>query len=102
VFIYVFTHSLIGWGRDSLVGIPTGYGLDCQGSIPGRYTNCFLLHSVQTDSGAPMQRIPASLSPEKKRPVLEADHSHPASVEVKNSGAIYLHSPTRLHGVVLN
>jgi hypothetical protein len=35
-----------------------------------------------------------------KRPKLEADHSPPSSVEVKECVELYLHSPLRLHGVV--
>jgi hypothetical protein len=37
-----------------------------------------------------------------KRPGGEADHSPPSSAEVKESVELYLHSPIRLHGVVLN
>jgi hypothetical protein len=36
-----------------------------------------------------------------KRPGREADHSPPSSAEVKNGGTV-LHSPIRLHGIVLN
>jgi hypothetical protein len=32
----------------------------------------------------------------------EADHSPPTSAEVKKTVDLYIHSPTRLHGVVLN
>jgi hypothetical protein len=32
----------------------------------------------------------------------EADHSTQSSVEVKEWVELYLHSPTRLHGVVLS
>jgi hypothetical protein len=38
--------------RDSSVSIATGYGLDNEGSIPGRVKIFSLLHSVQTSSGA--------------------------------------------------
>jgi hypothetical protein len=41
-------------------------------------------------------------SPGVKRPGLEADHSVPTSAEVKKNVDIYIHSPIRLHGIVLN
>jgi hypothetical protein len=47
---------------------------------------------------------PSSLLPNVlgvKRQGREADRSHPSSVEVKEYVELYLHSPTRLHGVVL-
>jgi hypothetical protein len=37
-----------------------------------------------------------------KRPGLEADYSSPASVEVKKNVYLYIHSPIRLLGIVLN
>jgi hypothetical protein len=37
-----------------------------------------------------------------KQPGREADHSSPSSTEVKECVNIYLHSPIRLHGVVLS
>jgi hypothetical protein len=43
-----------------------------------------------------------ALSPGVKRPGLEADHSPPASAEVKENVDLYIHSPIRLHGLVLN
>jgi hypothetical protein len=42
-----------------------------------------------------------ALCPEVKRPGREADHSPLTSAEVKKTW-IYIHSPIRLHGVVLN
>jgi hypothetical protein len=40
--------------------------------------------------------------PEVKRPGREVDHSPPTSAEVKKNVTLYIHSPIRLHGVVLN
>jgi hypothetical protein len=37
-----------------------------------------------------------------KRPGREADHSPPLSADVKECVELYLHSPIRLHGVVLS
>jgi len=36
-----------------------------------------------------------------KQPERDADHSLPSSAEVKECVELYLHSPIRLHGVVL-
>jgi hypothetical protein len=47
----------------------------------------------------PIQWAPEAISPGVKRPGREADHSPSASAEVKKT---YIHSPIRLHGVVLN
>jgi hypothetical protein len=63
------------------------------------------LHVVQTDSGV----HPTSYTmgtrrsfPGVKRPGREVDHSPPTSAEVKKNVDLYIHSPIRLHGVVLN
>jgi hypothetical protein len=76
--------------RGSSVGTAESYGMYGRGSIPGT-ARFFLLHSVQTGSGA----HPASNSVGTggsylgvKRPGREADHSPSSSVEVKNGGAI--------------
>jgi hypothetical protein len=74
--------------RYGLVVIAMGYGLDGEGSTPGRGKTS-LLHNVQTDSKA----HPASctvgtgtVSPGVKRLGSEADHSPPSSAEVQNGG----------------
>jgi hypothetical protein len=76
--------------RDSSVGIATSYRLDDRGfessSSPGRVKN--FLFSTQP----PTQRVPGALSPELKRPGSEADHSPPASAEVKKMW-IYTSTP---------
>jgi hypothetical protein len=36
-----------------------------------------------------------------KRQEREADHSSPTSVEVKKNVDLYIHSPIRLHGILL-
>jgi hypothetical protein len=53
-------------------------------------------------SQSPIQRLLRSLSLGVKRPGREADHSPPSNAEVKVCVMLYLHSPVRLHGVVLN
>jgi hypothetical protein len=49
-----------------------------------------------------IQWVPGALSLRVKRSGLEADHSPPSSDEVKECVELYLHSPIRLHGVVLS
>jgi hypothetical protein len=48
------------------------------------------------------QWVPEALSLGVKRPGREADHSPPSSAEAKECVKLYLHSPIRLHGVVLS
>jgi hypothetical protein len=78
----------------------TGYGLDKtgRGSSPGRIKN--FLPVVQTGSGA----HPASFSMGNRGsfPGDKADYSPPTSAEVKITWILYIHSPIRLHDVVLN
>jgi hypothetical protein len=50
----------------------------------------------------PIQRVRGAHSSGVKRPEREADNSPPASAEVKENVDLYIHSPIRLHGVVLN
>jgi hypothetical protein len=46
----------------------------------------------------PIQRVPGALS----LGVKTTEHSPPSSAEVKECVDLYLHSPERLHGVVLS
>jgi hypothetical protein len=75
--------SFSKYGRDSSVGIATGYGLDGPG-IESRWGARFFAH-VQTDPGA----HPASCTwgtgsfPRVKRPGRGADHPPHTSAEVK-------------------
>jgi hypothetical protein len=50
----------------------------------------------------PIQWVLGSLSLGIKRPGRAADHSRPSSAEVKECVELYLHSPIRLHGMVLS
>jgi hypothetical protein len=94
--------------RDSSVGIALGYGLDERSSsirFPEGAVNISLHNRVQNGSGAhpashPMGTRAISLG--VKQPVREADHSPPTSAKVKEWVELYLHSPIRLHGVVLS
>jgi hypothetical protein len=81
------------------------YGLDGRGSIPRQGQHFSILHSLHIGSGFHSASYPNGTGgcfSGIKRPGREADYSPPSSAEVKNYGAIYLHSPMRLHGVVLN
>jgi hypothetical protein len=85
--------------RDSSVGIATGYGLDCPGSIPGRGKRFF--STASRSALGPILWVPvAAISPGVKWPRHEADHPFPSSVDAKNAGAIRT-IPIRLRGVVL-
>jgi hypothetical protein len=67
--------------------------------------NFFLRHRLQTGSGAHPTSYTmgtGALSLGIKRPRRESDHSPPSSAEVKECLEQYLHSPIRLHGVVLS
>jgi hypothetical protein len=50
----------------------------------------------------PAQWVAGAFSLGVKRPEREANHSPPSSAEVKEWVELYLHSPIRLHGVVLS
>jgi hypothetical protein len=91
VFSLCLFHS-----RDSSVGIATGYWLDDTGFDSRQKEDFSLLHSAQAGSGAYPTSYPMgtrSFFPEGKAGGRrEADHSPPASAEVKNGGPIP-HSP---------
>jgi hypothetical protein len=73
-------------------------------SRPDRVKNFLFSTSSRPVLGStqpPIQGAPGALSPGVKRPGREADHSPPASAQVKKVD-LYIHSPIRLHGVVLN
>jgi hypothetical protein len=74
--------------QNSIVGIATDYRLDDQGgrsSSPGRVKNFIFstLSRLALGSIQPIQWVPAAVSPGVKRQGCEADHSPPASAEVK-------------------
>jgi hypothetical protein len=84
------------------VGIATGCTAGVQ--FPAEARDLFLLHSVQTGSGAHPASYPMSTKscfPEVKRSGRQADHSLASSAGAKNGGAIPL-LPICLHGAVLN
>jgi hypothetical protein len=94
--------SPVSWGSrysDWLrAGRPRG-----RSSSPGRIKN--FLQVFQTGSGVhptSYQMGTGALSPGVKRPGPEADHLHLISAEVNKIVDLYIHSPIRHHGVVLN
>jgi hypothetical protein len=94
--------------RDSSVGIALGYGLDNRGPrvrYPaglGIFPFTAASRTAPGPTQPPTQWVPGALSLGIKRPGREADHSPPSSSEVKECVELYLHSPIRLHGVVLS
>jgi hypothetical protein len=80
------------------IGIAAGYGLygprmnsrQRQASIP-----------ALGPALSPLQRVSKELSPIEKRLGRKANHSPSSSAEIKK-GEPYIHSPIRLHGMVLN
>jgi hypothetical protein len=87
--------------RDNVVDIATGYGMDDRG-VGVRVAVKNFLSPTSSRSTLGSTQPPILLSPGVKRPGCEADHSPPASAEIKKSVDIYIHYPIRLHGVVLN
>jgi hypothetical protein len=104
------TQRLIQWvplilrSRDSVVGIGTSYGLDDRGVV----VRVLVGSRTFSTSSRPPLGFPTSypmgndgFSPGVKREGHEADHSPPASAEVKKVD-LYIHSSIRLHCILLN
>jgi hypothetical protein len=73
------------------VAVAMGYGLECQGSIPGTYEISLFSIASRPPLGStqpPIQWLPAADSPRVKQQRREADHSPISSAEVKNDGAV--------------
>jgi hypothetical protein len=87
-------------------GIALGYGLDDRGFKSRQRLGIFLSTTASKPAlgptQPPTQRVPGALSMGIKWPGCEADHSIPSTAEVKECVELYLHSPIRLHGVVLH
>jgi hypothetical protein len=92
--------NIVG-SRDSSIGIATGYGLEEQGggsSSPGRVKKFSLLHIVQTGSGVHPTSYKLGIGvsfPGVKPQGREADRG-------QENVDLYIHSPIRLHGVMVN
>jgi hypothetical protein len=92
--------------RDSSVDIALGYGLDDRGSrvrFAAGAGNFSLRHRVKNGSGPHPSSYPKGIGVlEVKRQGRETNHSPSSSAEVKELVELYLHSPIRLHAVVLS
>jgi hypothetical protein len=67
-----------------------------------KHTHIYIHITLMGPTQPPLQWVAGALSLGVKRPEREADHSPPSSAEVKECVELYLHSPIRLHGVVLS
>jgi hypothetical protein len=86
IILYIKFHPSASKSQDSVVGIATGYGLDNRGVAVPVGQEFSLLHVVQTGSGVhptSIKLVPGALSPVVRQLGCEADHSPPASPEVK-------------------
>jgi hypothetical protein len=101
----VYNHYYYSRSQDSVVGIVTGYGLDDQG-IGVRVLAGSRIFSISRpalgSTEPPIQLLLGDLSPGVKRLGCEPDHSPPTSAKVQKNVDLYIHSPIRLHGIVLN
>jgi hypothetical protein len=100
-YLELYLHSR---NRDSAVGMATGYGLVGRGVgvlIPAGARDFSLLHCVQTCSGAHPAPYAGSLPGGK---AARASSSPLTSNLCRGQEYVdlYIHSPIRLHGVVLN
>jgi hypothetical protein len=77
------------------VGIPMGYRLDGQGSIPGRGERCFSTLWRPDWLWGPPSFLSKRYQGQSGR--WEADHSPPSNAKDRIV-ELYLHSPIRLHG----
>jgi len=90
---------------EQLSSIALGYELD-DGRFESRQgLRIFLLTTTSRPALGPtlphIQWVPEAFSLEVKRLGCESDHLPPCSAYVKEWVELYLHSPIRLHGVVL-
>jgi hypothetical protein len=67
-----------------------------------KFNNSTASRTALGSTQPPIQWVPGALSLGVKRPGREADYSPPSTAEVKEWVELYLHSPIRLHGVVLS
>jgi hypothetical protein len=92
--------------RDSVVGIATGYGLDDRGvGIRVPVGARIFLHVVQTGSGVYPTSYPMGTGGSFPGVKAARDWSWPLTSSYcrdQENVDLYIHSPIRLHGVVLN
>jgi hypothetical protein len=94
----VITQSVQRWAMGWTIGV---LGFDSRRGL-GIFLFPNASRTALRPAQSPIQWVPGALSLGVKRPGREADHSPPFSAEVKEWVELYLHSPIRLHGVVLS
>jgi hypothetical protein len=97
LLLAVIAQPLKHWATGWTIGV---LGFDSRGELGIFFTTVF--RTALGSTQPPIQWVPGALSLEVKWPCREADHSAPSSAEVKECVELYLHSPIRLHGVVLS
>jgi hypothetical protein len=70
--------------------------------VQGKVLNFRASRSALRPIQPPIQWVLGDLSPGVKIPGREAGHSPPTTSEIKKNVDLYIHSPIRLHGVVLS
>jgi hypothetical protein len=94
----VIAQSVYRWATGWTIGV---LGFDSQRGL-GIFLSTTASRTALEPTQTPIQWVQGGLSLGVKRPGREADHSPPTSAEVKECVEPYLHSPIRLHGVVLS
>jgi hypothetical protein len=94
----VIAQSVQRWATGWTIGV---LGFDSQRGL-GIFIFTTASRTALGTTQPPIQWVPGALSLEVKQPGFEADHSPPSSAEVKECVELYLHSPIRLHGVLLS
>jgi hypothetical protein len=94
----VITQSVQRWATGWTIGV---LGFDSRLGL-GIFLFTTASRTALRTTQPPIQWVPGALSLGVKRPGREADHSPSSSAEVKECVELYLHSPIRLHGMVLS
>jgi hypothetical protein len=97
--MYTLWTTLIDFNVSS-GGIATGYGMDDQGSIPGRVSDSSLLHKAHTGYGAHPAPYPVGI--QGSFPSGEASDRSLTSISWSRMMKLYLHTFIRLRGVIIN
>jgi hypothetical protein len=99
-FVFIILHF------KNILSIATGYGLEDRRvgvQVPvGTRISSMSSRPALGSTQPPIQWVPGALSPGVNRTGREADHSPPNKCGVQENMDLYIHSPIRLHGVVLN
>jgi hypothetical protein len=93
----VIAQSMWRWATGWTIGV---LGFDSRHEL-GIFLQATASRTDLVPTQPPIQWVTGTLSLGVKQPGREADHSPPSSAEVREWVELYLHSPIRLHGVVL-